>query len=204
MTSATVQLPRATALLVIDAQSGFNHGSYKGVASSTPECLPNIAKIIAAFRSALLPIIHIHHHSTNPKSVFHPGTNPDGVQVLPEAAPIPTEPVLIKNVNSGFIGTGLEQLLQDQKITTLVVVGLTTSHCVSTTVRMAGNLGWEVYLLRDATAMYPMPAAPGAPEGVKIFDAKTMHEVALTELHEEFATVVKTEEIILAVEDVGK
>jgi len=124
--------------------------------------------------------------------------------VLPEAAEIAEETVFVKNVNSSFIGTGLEQHLRDEGITTLVVVGLTTSHCVSTTVRMAGNLGWKVYLPRDATAMYPRDAAPGAPGELVGFDAKTMHEVSLAELHGEFATVVNTEDIIRAVEKIVK
>lgn len=65
---------------------------------------------------------------------------------------------------------------------------------------MAGNLGWEVFVPRDAVAMYGREAAPGAPLGMTGFDAQTMHEVALAELHGEFATVVRTEQILRAVE----
>ncbi|GLB34451.1 putative isochorismatase family protein [Lyophyllum shimeji] len=201
---SALMLPEATALLVVDVQQGFKRPPYKDLESSTPACIPNIARIIAAFRAASLPVIHIRHHSKDPSSPFHRRNCPEGAAVEPDAAERPGEPVFIKNVNSSFIGTGLEAHLRARGITTLVVVGLTTAHCVSTTVRMAGNLGWEVYLPRDATSMFGRKNAPGAQEGRREFDAQTMHEVALAELHEEFATVVTTEDIIGAVKEVGK
>lgn len=178
---------------------GFNLSPYTENPRSTPECIPNISRIIASFRSASLPVIHIRHHSVEPTSVLNPDYSTEGYAVLREAAELPGESIFVKHVNSAFIGTGLEKHLRDADIKTLVVIGLTTSHCVSTTVRMAGNLGWEVYVLRDATAMYARAAAPGGPEE-KVFDAETMHEIALAELHGEFATVVTTDAVIRAVE----
>ena len=53
--------------------------------------------------------------------------------------------ILTKNVNSAFIGTGLDGILKSFNINTLVIVGMTTNHCISTTVRMSGNLGYETY-----------------------------------------------------------
>jgi nicotinamidase-related amidase len=182
--------------LTLNLGAGFSDPPYQGKTLSTPDCLANISSIITAFRAASLPVIHIHHHSTNPSSPLHPVNSPEGIKPYPAAALFPGETLFTKNVNSSFIGTGLEDHLRNHNITTLVVVGLTTSHCVSTTVRMAGNLGWTVFLPRDATGMFAREAAPGAPEGVKEFDAVTMHEVALSELHGEFATVVKTSDVL--------
>ncbi|KAG6840410.1 hypothetical protein C0991_006881 [Blastosporella zonata] len=184
----------------------FNLPQYKSCNSdpSTPNYLANITRLISSFRAASLPVIHIHHHSTSSESPWDPITCPEGVVPMPEAAPIPGETVFIKTVNSGFIGTGLEAHLRQEKIKTLVAVGLTTIHCVSTTVRMAGNLGWEVFVPREATATFARDPAPGAPVGLGKFDAKTMYEVALAELHGEFATVVTTEEVLLAVEGVKR
>ncbi|KAJ7717237.1 Isochorismatase-like protein [Mycena maculata] len=154
--------------------------------------LGNISSIIQAFRVASLPMIHIHHASLQDHPL-NPTLYPEGYAVFPEAAPVGDEVVFVKHVNSGFIGTGLEAHLRAAEIDTLVILGLATSHCVSTTTRMAGNLGWKAYLPRDATAMFEGPAASW---NQKPFDAETMHEVALAELHEEFADVVATEEII--------
>jgi len=92
------------------------------------------------------------HLSLTPGSVF--AQDAHGSQIKAEVAPIGDEPVIFKNVNSAFIGTTLEQQLHGRKITQLVIVGLTTDHCVSTTTRMAGNLGFEVYLVSDGTATF--------------------------------------------------
>ena len=51
------------------------------------------------------------------------------------------EVVIHKGVNSAFIGTDLERVIKGRDIRTLLVAGLTTDHCVSTTTRMAANLG---------------------------------------------------------------
>ncbi|KAF9460368.1 isochorismatase [Collybia nuda] len=197
-----ITLSKSTALVVIDVQQGFNMSPYTEKSRSTPDCVPNISRIISSFRSVSLPVIHVQHYSLEPTSVFNRDYSAEGYAIQREAAPIPSEPIFVKRVNSAFIGTDLEKHLRDAGIKTLVMVGLTTSHCVSTTVRMAGNLGWEVYVPRDATAMFARAAAPGGSED-KVFDAETMHEVALSELHGEFATVVTTNEVIRAVESLN-
>ena len=97
------------------------------------------------------------------------------------------EPVLKKNVNSAFIGTDLKQQLDNANIKKVVIVGLTTDHCVSTTVRMAGNYGFDTYIVSDATATFDKTGADG-----QKFSAEIIHETALASLHHEFATVVDT------------
>ena len=68
--------------------------------------------------------------------------------------PLNNEIVFTKKVNSAFIGTKLEDMLINFKINTLVIVGMTTNHCLSSTVRMSGNLGFESYLVSDSTACF--------------------------------------------------
>ncbi|KAJ7157554.1 isochorismatase family protein [Mycena crocata] len=197
-----IKLSSHTALIVIDVQKGFTFAPYRDmkVFPSLDTVLANISSTIQAFRAAALPIIHIHHASLQ-ESPLNPTLYPEGYAVLPEAVPAGDEIIFVKNVNSAFIGTGLEVHLRAAQIDTLVILGLTTSHCVSTTTRMAGNLGWTVFLPRDATAMFERAAAPGKQ---KQFDAETMHEVALSELHEEFATVVTTADIVASLEQFAR
>jgi len=101
-------------------------------------------------------------------------------------------------VNSAFIGTSLERDLRRDGIDTLVIVGLTTNHCVSTTARMAGNLGFTTFVVSDATAAFDRAALDGS-----MRPAEAVHSGALSDLHGEFATVVETTEILKAVEGIS-
>jgi nicotinamidase-related amidase len=101
------------------------------------------------------------------------------------------EPVYQKIVNSAFIGTTLEEDLKKSGIRELIIVGLTTNHCISTTARMAGNLGFETFVVSDATATFDRIG----PDGTH-YSAEQIHEISLASLHNEFATVVDTDSVI--------
>lgn len=100
--------------------------------------------------------------------------------------PEPTQPVLTKDANNGFIGTNLSCGLSQ-----VVIVELTTPDCISTTTRMAGYLGFETSLTSDATAA----SALTRPDGL-CHDAETIHPVSLATLREEFAEIVTAEELL--------
>lgn len=179
--------PANAALLVIDVQKGLDDPRYGK--RNNPDAEKHIAELLAAWRAGNRPVIHVQHMSTNPGSPLRSGL--PGNEIKPEAKPIAGEPVLTKNVNSAFIGTDLERRLRASGISDLVVAGLTTQHCVSTTVRMAANLGFNVTLVADATA-----ANSGSDHDGNEFDAETMHRTTLASLNGEFAAVKNSAEVI--------
>jgi nicotinamidase-related amidase len=176
-----------TALVVIDVQRGFDE-PYWG-SRNNPQAEDNIAQLLAAWRAERKPIVHVKHNSRLPHSPLHPSNTGNAFKDF--AAPRDGEATFGKDVNSAFIGTDLEANLRRDDIADLVLVGLTTPHCISTSARMAANLGFNVSVVSDATAAH----AGRGPDGV-VIDAETMHYHALAALNGEFAQIVSTADLI--------
>jgi nicotinamidase-related amidase len=171
------------ALLLIDLQKGFEHSSHWGKERNNPDAEQVCYKLLSQWRKKKLPLFHIRHASKEENSPLNP--KHPGFAFMELTHPLENEVQIIKQVNSAFIGTDLHQRIQDQKINTLVIVGLTTNHCISTTTRMAGNMGYETYLIEDATACFSRDGLHG-----EHFSAELIHATALANLHQEFAQVI--------------
>jgi nicotinamidase-related amidase len=182
-------LPTNAALLVIDVQTGFNDKSWGP--RNNPGAEACIADLLGAWRATGRPVVHVRHRSSSPQGSFRPEM--PGHAPKPEAQEAPGEPIHHKSVNSAFIGTTLEADLRRAGIDTLVVVGLTTNHCVSTTVRMAGNLGFRAVVVSDATATFDRAGLDGT---MRL--AQDVHDAALSDLDGEFAEVSGTDEVLEA------
>ena len=176
------------ALLLVDIQKAFLEKDYPGLIRNNEHAEFICGKILKKWRTLDLPIIHVRHSSTNPESKLHKSR--PGFEFNDYVRPLETEMVLTKEVNSAFIGTNLENILIKSHIDTLVIVGMTTNHCISTTVRMSGNLGFDTYLISDSTACYNTKGMDG-----EIIDCNTIFNSALASLQEEFATVIDSKEL---------
>ena len=185
-------IPRRTALLLVDVQHGFDDPRW-GIRNN-PEAESRMAELLQAWRDRGLPVIHIQHCSTDPDSPLRPDL--PGAALKEATGPRPEELVIQKRVNSAFIQTPLEAHLERQDISALVVVGLTTDHCVSTTVRMAGNLGFTVFLVSDATATFDRGGLDGY-----WYPAEIIHEIHLASLHGEFCTVLPCSDVLAGLEE---
>lgn len=175
------------ALILVDIQQGFDDPRWGSRNNLQAESLA--AHLLNEWRRQKAPIFHVQHSSRIPGSPLAP--NQPGWEIKKEVAPQAGEIRLTKNVNSCFIGTPLEAELRKRHITDVVICGLTTDHCVSTTVRMAANLGFNVFVPSDATATFERTS----PDGEK-YSAQQMHQTALASLHDEFATVAPCHQII--------
>ncbi|MBT2659222.1 cysteine hydrolase [Bacillus sp. ISL-18] len=175
------------ALIIIDVQKAFDDKKWGERNNLNAE--KNISNILKFWRGKNWRVIYIQHMSDNTSSVFYPKN--EGFEIKEIVKPINGEVIINKKVNSSFIGTNLEEYLRENQISTVVITGLTTPHCVSTTTRMSGNLGFKTYLISDATASFGIKD-----ENNTYYNAETIHNVSLATLHNEFATVITTEKLI--------
>ncbi len=177
------------ALILIDIQMGFDDPVWGD--RNNPKAEERAGALLAHWRACERPIVHIRHVSQEPSSPLVG----QGAEFKPDVTPFPTEVVMQKSVNSAFIGTDLQAHLETQRVTELTICGLTTPHCVSTTTRMAANLGFKVTLVEDACAAFTSNANTGFDDGPAL-SAQDIHRTALAHLHGEFATVMQSQELL--------
>jgi nicotinamidase-related amidase len=183
-------LPADAALIVIDLQKAIDHPSWGE--RNNPKAEKNVAALLEAWRSAGRPVYHIRHDSSEADSHYRPGQ--PGHDFKAESQPAAGEVVIAKKTNSAFIGTDLESRLRAANQTLLVVTGAITNNSVEATVRMAGNLGFDTYLVEDATFTFARQDWRGTWR-----TADEVHAMSLANLDGEYCSVVSAREILGAV-----
>lgn len=178
---------KQTALLLIDVQQGFDDPKWGQ--RNNPAAEQYMAALLQHWRERERTVIHVRHQSQEAGSPLRVGQ--PGYEFKNLTRPLIGEAIFTKKVNSAFIGTELEAYLYVKNINQLVIAGLTTDHCVSTSVRMAGNLGFDVILAADACATFDRADVNGV-----LIPAEEIHRIHLASLHNEFCTVRNTSEII--------
>lgn len=182
----------AAVLLLVDIQKGLDDPKFG--ARNNPDAELKAGALLAHWRAANAPVIHVQHMSVEPDSPLRPGL--PGNALKPEVTPGAGEVVIRKEVNSAFIGTDLLNRLRDMGATDLVICGLTTPHCVSTTARMAANLGFNVELAEDACAAFAASADMSWKPGATAPSPEVIHDLAVAHISGEFVTVVSTETLL--------
>lgn len=152
--------PPAAALLVVDMQPFFLDASSPTFTPGGPAILPNVRRLIAAFRHAGRPVIftrHVHHPSDLDAGImgwWWEGKCIEGSpesEVHPDLAPLPHEKVVLKHRYSAFYNTDLETVLRCLRIEDLVITGVMTGLCCESTARDAYYRDYRVFFLADGT-----------------------------------------------------
>jgi nicotinamidase-related amidase len=176
------------ALIVVDVQRAFDDAGFWG-RRNNPECERNVGLLIDAWRRAGDPIVFVRHDSDEPGSPLAPGQPGNEFKDVVTGDP---DLLVTKTVNSAFYGApDLDAWLRGSGTRELVVCGITTNHCCETTVRMAGNRGYEVRFAIDATHTFDMTG----PDGETV-SAEDLTRATAASLHGEFAQVVRTGDVI--------
>jgi len=164
--------------------------------------IPNVLRLVAAFRNAGARVAYTRHGpllpdggdmiprrrrrdrdalaATQLPALWHRGTFEH--ELIAELEPTAEELVFDKNTSSAFNSTGIEWLLRNLGVTTLVVVGMATDMCVETTARDAADRGFDVVVVEDATTTF----------------FEHHHRAALSAFARVFGQVWSTEQVLAA------
>lgn len=153
------------------------------------QVFPNAQRLLSVFRGAGAPVVYTRIESSTPDGsdrggchvrlgLHVPPGHPDG-RIVPEVAPEDGDIIVSKTTSDAFIRTGLEALLRDRGVEQLVVCGVLTNECVSSSVRHAADIGFTVSLVEDACA------------GVE----QDLHDATIRTLGRTYARIVATTEL---------
>ena len=180
-----------TALVVVDVQRAFDDHAYWSPTArrDNPACEANVEALIEAWRTAGRPLVYVRHDSDEAGSPLAPGTPGNALRSVVGGVP---DLLVTKQVNSAFYGEpDLDAWLRGRGIGSIAVCGVTTNHCCETTARMAGNLGYDVLFVLDATHTFDRRGPDGA-----VVRAEDLARATAASLHDEFATVVATADLL--------
>ncbi len=179
------------ALLIVDMQNDFIHSKNSPVyVPLAKKIVPKIVELLTACRKKKIPIIYTITSHKKDRSGWalldkkhnrgYCIENTPGAETIPEINPQEKEYIVKKKRYSAFYKTGLERLLKRLKVKRLIVCGVTTSCCVSSTARDAYFRDYEVVVVSDAVSA----------------THRDLHRAALKYFRENIGLVLKTDEVI--------
>ncbi|MBY4678960.1 cysteine hydrolase family protein [Marinobacterium arenosum] len=177
-----------TALLLIDYQNDYFPGGLwplVGIEQASAQG----AKLLAAFRAAGWPVIHVRHEFQSEEAPFFRPVS-EGALIHPSVAPQDGEPVILKHFANSFRDTALKAVLDRLDVDSLWVIGAMSHMCIDAGVRAATDLGYQCSVAEDACATRD-----------QTFDGRTVpaqqvHDAYMAALQSSYARVTRTEELL--------
>ncbi|MPZ12553.1 MAG: isochorismatase family protein [Kiloniellaceae bacterium] len=183
------KLASNAALVIIDFQKAIDDPKWGR--RNNPEAEARTAELLGVWRATGRPVVHVQHLSREADSPYRPGQ--PGCDFKEALRPGAGEILVQKQTNNAFLDTGLEASLRDRGVDAVVVTGVLLHNSVDATVRMAGNLGFETWLVEDATASVDVVDLSG-----RRWPAEDVHALSLALLSGEYAEVVSTQDVLQA------
>ncbi|EGU43183.1 isochorismatase family protein [Vibrio ichthyoenteri ATCC 700023] len=176
-----------TALIIIDIQNDYFEGG--AMPLHNPQAASHqAAKLIKHFRAQNKPVIHVQHLAASEALGFMlEGTK--GQEIHPSVVPVAPEKVIIKHYPNSFAKTELESVLQALEVTEIIVAGMMTHMCVSSTVRASLEYGLQATVVHDACASCDLTILG------QTIDADNVHVTALAEIAN-IAKISSCEEVL--------
>jgi nicotinamidase-related amidase len=177
---------RDAAIVLIDLQNEYLSGPL--ALPEAEEAVRNAALLLARARESGAPVFHIAHKG-KAGGLFDRDAKRG--EIADALTPLPGEPVIEKALPNAFSGTLLRELIAKTGHKDIVIAGLMTHMCVSSTARAALDLGLRVTIDATSCATRELPDGRGG-----TIAARTVHEVALAELSDRFAIIVRDREAL--------
>jgi nicotinamidase-related amidase len=175
------------ALIVIDVQEVLDDPEQGEL--NNPKAEENIIKLLERWRKEKLPIFHVKYISPREKSPYH--KDAPGTGIKESFKPLPGEPLIVKHFESAFMETDLEERIKEANLHTLIFVGFYTDQCVASTVKVANNLGFKVYVVADAAAATGCRGYNG-----KFYEAGDIHQMTLGSLQRDDISIIESAELL--------
>ena len=178
------------AVIVVDLQNEYLSTGKLPLVNLDP-AVSNAAEIIAQARARGEMLVHVKHESSQAGAkAFVPSST--GADFISEVAPADGEQIVVKNYPNSFRDTSLKQVLEDNKIQELIVIGAMSHMCVEATTRATADLGYPVTVVQDACATMDLEF-----NGAKVAAAQ-VHATAMAALAFGYASVVTTKTFLIS------
>ncbi|KIW09928.1 hypothetical protein PV08_11704 [Exophiala spinifera] len=177
----TVPSVTDSVLIIIDAQNEYANGLLQ--VADVDSSRKVIHKLLQKYRDAKAHVVHVVHDAPAGAPIFTPNT--PLAEIIDELQPLSDEPVVHKVHATAFTGTTLQNVLSELGAKNLVLTGYMAHNCISATARAGAELGYNVYVVRDAVGDRHLPG----------IDAELLVKVSLAELADVVATIVESKDI---------
>jgi nicotinamidase-related amidase len=172
---------RDACLVLIDLQYEYLAGPI--ALPDAKAAIANTARLLARARAAGTSIFHIAHKG-RPGGLFD--RSAERGAIVAELTPQAGEPVIEKGLPNAFAGTDLQARLAATERKDIILAGLMTHMCVSSTARAGLDLGFRITVDADSCATRDLPDGRGG-----TIAAATIHDIALAELSDRFAIIAR-------------